>query len=96
MMTSMKTLIKGYQSIPWNQLQYAAASKLEPKMEMTYRNNHYSGQFVDRYFTITDLYKNITINLNPGGDNIAASQIIKFNWDVGYPFESTSVDSALF
>ena len=96
MTAPMKTLIKGYQSIPWNQLQYAAASKLESTIEMTYRNNHNDALNVDRYFTITDVYHNISSNLTPGGDNIEAGQIIRFNWDVSNPFESTSVDSALF
>ena len=98
MIAPMKSLIKGYQSIPWNQLQYAAASKQESMMGLTYRNNHHSGQFVDRFFVITDLYRNIITNSYIfGGDNIEADQIITFSGDIGNnPFESTVVDSALF
>ncbi len=100
MIAPMKTLIKGYQSIPWNQVQsapYIITTRIEPMIEMTYRNNDNLGHYPNRYFTTTDVYKNITSDLTPGGpDNIEAGEIMTFKQDISNPFESTSVDSALF
>ena len=93
----MKSLIKGYQSIPWNQLQYAIATKLEPMIEMTYRNNdNIDHPYLYRYFTTTDVYHNITNHLTPGAEHIEAGEIITFRQNIINPFVSTSVDSALF
>jgi len=97
MIVPMKTLITGYQSIPWNQFQFAAASKLEPVMSMTYRNNYHSElPVLDRFFSITDLYRNITSSLTLGGYDIEAGQITTFSRNIFNPFESTTVDSAMF
>ena len=95
----MKTLIKGYQSIPWKQLPYAIAynNKLEPVIEITYRNNNNISHSVDRSFTVTDVYNNITNQLTPTGNHpIEAGEIITFKQNIINPFESVSVDSASF
>ena len=95
----MKTLIRGYQSIPWNQLEYAAPTRLEPKVEITYRNNYNLAVRVDRHFTVTDVYRNIISPLstgNEGSANIEANDIMTFSQDITFPFESTLVDSAKF
>ena len=93
----MKSLITGYQSIPWKQLPNASASKIEPMVEMTYRNIDNIATYVVRYFTITDLYYNITSRLaTPGSEDIEAGEILTFKQNISNPFESPSVDSALF
>jgi len=92
----MQSLIAGYQSIPWNQLQFAA-SRLKPKVEITYRNNNNIAHLVYRYFTVTDVYRKITDILTPGGaENIDPEEIMTYKQDIFPPFESTLVDSALF
>ena len=92
----MKSMIKGYQSIPWNQFRYAYTSKLEPKVEMTYRNNNNIGHPVARYFTVTDVYRNTVEKLSPGGtENIDANEIVTHKQDIPNPFVNM-VDSALF
>ena len=97
MIEPLVSLIKGYVSIPWNQLQYAVSTLLEPRIKMTYRNNNNIDNFVYRNFTITDLYNNVSANISTGGaENIEADEIITFQQDIINPFESTSVDSALF
>jgi hypothetical protein len=97
MIAPVKSLIRGYRSIPWNQLQFAITTKLEPTVAMTYRNNDNLDYFVHRYFTITDVYNGITNDLTPGGsENIEAGEIMTFQQNIINPFESTSVDSALF
>jgi len=94
--TPMKTLIKGYQSIPWNQVPIVLSTKLELG-EITYRNNDNISHYIDRNFTITDVYNNNTIPLPPGGFlKIDAGEIITFTQNIYTPFESGSVDSALF
>ena len=93
----MKSLIKGYQSIPWNQLEFVIANRLESKVEMTYRNNDNLAHYVYRYFAITDVYHNITSALLGGSENIEAGDIMTVKQDIlTDTFESTSVDSALF
>ena len=97
MVESMNTLIKGYQSIPLSHLPFAAASRLESTMKMTYRNNFHSSQAVlDRFFEITDVYRNISTKMTLGGADIEADQVITFSRDILFPFETTMVDSALF
>ncbi len=92
-----KSLITGYQSIPWKQIEFAYATRLEPKMEITYRNNHNEGHFVTRQFEIKDMYRGTKTTLTSGGgDNIMPEEIRTFEQDVFDPFISTSVDSALF
>jgi len=100
MIAPMKSLIKGYHSIPWNQFElFFIAGRLKDSVGMTYRNNHNRGHRVSRYFAITDVYKNITYPFSPGGDeNIGTGEIMTFRQPVNIsdPFESASVDSVLF
>ena len=92
----LKTLIKGYQSIPWNQMPYAYATKLEPNIEITYRNNNNIGQVVERNFTITDVYNNTHIPIYGGNYEIGINEIQTFRKEISNPFETGSIDSAAF
>lgn len=93
----MKSLIKGYRSIPWNQMPVAIISGLEPMIEMTYRNNYNFEIPVQRYFTITDVYNETTPVRLPGGrEDVKADGIVTFYQDIFNPYESASVDSAMF
>jgi len=92
----MKSLISGYQSIPWDQLRYAMSSTLEPRIEMTYRNNNNIGHSVFRNFSVTDVYRNITSLIRGNAENIDADEIMTFKQDIPFPFRTTLVDSALF
>ena len=92
----MKTLIKGYQSIPWKQLPDALPSKTEQTIELTYRNNDNIKHLVYINFTRTDVYNNMTYSLPTDGTEIEAGETMTFNKTIVSPFESLSVDSALF
>jgi hypothetical protein len=94
----MKSLIKGYQSIPWSHLPNASTSRIEPTIEMTYRNNNNISNSVYRTFMITDVYNNITNQIGiTGADMIEGDEIMTFKQDIlANSFESVSVDSALF
>ena len=100
MSAPMKSMIKGYQSIPWSQLEFAIASRLEPTVEMTFRNNYNDAlPVINRRFSVTDLFNNITDSLALGGrpPDIEPGEIMNFSQDIIFdPFESTSVDSARF
>ena len=101
MIAPIKSLIKGYQSIPWNQLQFAITNRIEPMIEMTYRNNDSIPLPVsEHYFQITDVYYNIVSEIVSGvHKDVEADEIIIFPQSIIYPFESTPVDladSALF
>ena len=89
----MQSLIEGYRSVPWNQLQFA---RLKPRVEITYRNNNNIAHLVDRYFTVTDVYRKITNNLTPGGAmNINPDATVTYEQDIFPPFDAMA-DSALF
>ena len=92
----LKTLIRGYQSIPWDQMKVAIVSKLEPRIQMTYRNNDNQDLPVsNRYFEI--IHNKDTTRLSPGGnDNIEAGRDTTFKQDIINPYGSLLVDSALF
>ena len=93
----MKTLIKGYQSIPWDQMWIAIASSLEPMIEMTYFNNDNNDHFVNgRNFEI--IHNNVTTPLSTGGgDNIEAGKEITYMQDIHNPYGSLiDSDSAFF
>ena len=103
MVAPIKSLIRGYQSIPWDQLEFAFASRFEPTVEMIYRNNHHSGQpDINRFFEITDVtdvdHHVITCSMSLGREDIEAGEVVTFSRDIDilYPFESTAVDSARF
>jgi len=95
--TPMKSMIKGYKSIPWKQLQWAVQPNLEPTIEITYRNNNNIGHAVSRNFIVTDVYRNIVSELTPSGaDDIYPNEIITYKQHIPNPFRSALVDSALF
>ena len=96
-MTPMKSLIVGYQAIPWKQCEYAFTTKLKPRWEITYRNNNNIAHMVYRNLEVTDVYRNITDNqLFGGADEIEAGAIMTFEQDIYNPFRSPLADSALF
>ncbi len=93
----IRSLIKGYQSIPWKQVEFAITTRLESEIAITYRNNDSVAHSVTRQFDITDVYKNNTISLESGGsENTGVDSIIIFSQEIANPFISTSVDSAMF
>jgi len=93
----MKSLIKGYQSIPWNQLPDALYTKFDPPIEMKCRNNNNIPHNVYLEFTITDVYNNITTPLTSKSSiEIEANKITPYRQNIINPFEPLSVDSALF
>ena len=94
----MKSLIRGYQSIPWNQLQFASANRIDGMIEMIYFNNNNTELAVTGIFEITDLYNNITNSVvQPGSNDIKAGEVFSFRQNIpNNIFESISVDSALF
>ncbi len=92
----LKSMIKGYQAIPWNQMEFAEKTRLESLIDITYRNNHNLPHFVERQFEVTDVYHGTVIKTDHGGDNIEAGGIITYQQPLLNPFISTSVDSALF
>ncbi len=94
----LKSLIKGYTSIPWNQFRYAATTRLESQISITYRNNYYKSFFIPKVFEIRDIYHPLSapIQIISGGENLPGGKIETFYQDLFNPFISTSVDSALF
>ena len=99
----MKSLIRGYRTIPLNQVPAAISTRLEPMIEITYRNNDTRDHPVPEVvFATTDVYNNITTNLPPGRPiDIPAGETYTFRQTIFNPFQSisvasVSVDSALF
>ncbi|MDR2038387.1 MAG: T9SS type A sorting domain-containing protein [Bacteroidales bacterium] len=97
MVAPMKSLIKGYQAIPWTHYPVAFSYLLESQIDITYRNNHHLGYLVTRVFESTDLYTSqVTPIGNAGAENIREGQVITYTEEVLDPFITPFTDSALF
>ncbi|MDR1864242.1 MAG: T9SS type A sorting domain-containing protein [Bacteroidales bacterium] len=97
MIAPVRSLIKDYRSIPWNQFKVAYISKQEPQIGISYRNNDVTGYLVTRGFRVTDLYSGQSAPIgSPGSENIEGGQIVTYHEMVFNPFGSAATDSALF
>ena len=92
----LKTLVRGYQSIPWNQMPFAVVSRLEPTIEMTYRNNDIQDlPVLGRNFEI--IHNHNIEKLSPGGErDIEAGKEMTYWQYILNPYGSSLVDSAFF
>ncbi|MDR0815747.1 MAG: T9SS type A sorting domain-containing protein [Bacteroidales bacterium] len=97
MIAPLRSLIKGYTSIPWNQFMKVYASRLEPQIGITYRNNDNIGYLVKRVFEVTDMYHSQTTPVgSAGSENILGGKIITYKEEALNPFVTPATDSALF
>jgi len=92
----MTSLLKTYQSMPWEHFVRAFAKVIKPTIGITYKNNDNVGHLVTRNFVVKDLYGGNIEEFTAGAENISAGQTLSVETDLTNPFITSSTDSALF
>jgi hypothetical protein len=93
----VRSVLKTYESMPWNQFRQVFLSEMGPWITIHYMNNDKITRNVTRNFVISDVYKNINVySFTAGATNIPASTPIDYNANLLYTFNTTLTDSALF
>jgi hypothetical protein len=93
----VRTILKTYESMPWNQFRQVFLSEMGPWITINYRNNDKIVRNVTRNFKIFDVYKNVeSFSFTAGATNIDPFTPVTYNANLIYTFNSASTDSALF
>lgn len=93
----MHSLLKNYQSMPWDHFLKASFNELQKKIKVTYRNNDNTVHNVIRNFEVRDLYEpSEKVIFSAGKEDIEAGKNFYLETDLPNPFITTSTDSALF
>jgi hypothetical protein len=96
MISSMPSLLKIYEAIPWQHFPKAYLTELKPALEIRYRNNDTTVRNVTRILKITDLAYQEMDSVNGGAVNVQPGVINSFNFPYNYPFIFYDADSAVF
>jgi len=93
----VRSVLKTYEQMPWNQFRQVFLSEMGPYITINYRNNDRIVRNVTRSFEITDVYKNTVVHtFTAGATNLNPDTIVTYNAALIYTFNSTCNDSALF
>lgn len=96
MISPMPSILKNYESIPWQHFPKAYLSELKPSLEIRYRNNDTTVRNVTRILKITDLAFLETDSVNGGAVNVQPKVLNVFNFPYNYPFIFYDADSTVF
>ena len=96
--SNFTSLIKNYESAPWNHFKNYASSETLDTIGFVYKNNGSNTQNINRQLIITDLYTNNQLysNLDDSENILPFSALDYYKHIDDFIFESTSTDSALF
>jgi len=93
----VRSVLKTYEEMPWNQFRQVFLSEMGPYITINYRNNDRIVRNVTRSFQITDVYNNSVVHsFTAGATNIDSGAVVTYNAGLIYTFNSSSTDSALF
>lgn len=93
----VRSVLKTYEEMPWNQFRQVFLSEMGPYITINYRNNDRIVRNVTRSFQITDLYnKSVVHSFTAGATNIDSGAVVTYNAGLIYTFNSSNTDSALF
>jgi hypothetical protein len=93
----VRTILKTYESMPWQQFRQVFLSEMGPWITVNYRNNDKIVRNVTRNFKIFDVYQNVeSFSFSAGATNIDPLETVTYNANLIYTFNSTGTDSALF
>jgi len=93
----VRSVLKTYEQMPWNQFRQVFLSEMGPYITINYRNNDRIIRNVTRSFEITDVYKNTMVHsFTAGATNLNPDATVTYNAGLIYTFNSTGSDSALF
>jgi hypothetical protein len=96
MISSIESLLKSYESIPWRHFPRAYLTELKPSIGIAYRNNDTTLRNVTRILKITDLKYQETDSTNGGAANVAPGRLNTFLFPYNYPFIFYEADSTVF
>jgi hypothetical protein len=92
-----RSLIKGYEAIPWRHFRQAYLSVMSPTAAINYRNNDTIVRNVTRHITIKDVLQNVVVrDFDAGAVNVEPLTDMKYDAPLIYTYNSSSTDSALF
>ncbi len=95
--TPTRSLLKTYESMPWNEFEQAYLQEMGSYIPIHYRNNDTIVRNVTRNFEIRDVYRNtISYSFSAGATNIDPQTNVDYNANLIYTFNTTGTDSALF
>jgi hypothetical protein len=96
MISRMPSILKNYETIPWQHFPRAYLTELKPALEISYRNNDTTVRNVTRILKITDLAYQETDSVNGGAVNVQPGVLNTFNFPYNYPFIFYDADSTVF
>ena len=96
MISPMPSILKNYESIPWQHFPKAYLTELKSELEIRYRNNDTTVRNVTRILKITDLAYLETDSVNGGAVNVQPGVLSVFNFPYNYPFIFYDADSTVF
>ena len=92
----MHSLLKNYQSMPWDHFKVAFKIVIKPKIDVIYRNNDKIVHNVIRNFEVNDLYGTDRAVFSAGKEDIQPGKNFFLETNLSDPFTTASTDSALF
>ena len=95
---NMRSVLKTYESMPWNQFQQIQLQEMGAFIPIEYRNNDTIIRNVTRDFEIFDVHRNMIVReFTAGATNIEPQTNVEFDANLIYTFNSpTATDSARF
>jgi hypothetical protein len=93
----VRSLLKTYESMPWNQFRQVFLSEMGSWILIHYLNNDQITRNVTRTFEIRDVYKDIEVaSFSAGAVNIDPFTATDYKANLVYTFNTDNADSALF
>lgn len=97
MITDLPSMLKTYESIPWQHFQNAYLTEMQPKLKINYRNNDIITRNVTRILEIKDiLMDEEPYSLSGGAVNVEPGMSDEWEFLYNYPFDFYDKDSAIF
>jgi hypothetical protein len=92
-----RSLVKGYEAMPWRQFRQAYLSLMSPTAPIRFRNNDTIVRNVTRHVRIEDLYTgSVVYDQDAGASNVSPLEDIVYNAPLLYTYNTPGSDSALF
>jgi hypothetical protein len=95
--TPLRSILKTYESMPWQHFKQAYLQEMGSFVPIHYRNNDIIVRNVTRNFVIRDMYTgSVSHSFSAGATNIDPLTNVDYNANLIYTFNNSNTDSALF
>lgn len=93
----VRSVLNTYESMPWQQFRNVFLSEMGSFIQVNYKNNDNITRNVTRNFSIRDIYEDTGVHsFSAGATNIGAGELVTYNANLVYTFNSGNSDSAMF